>query len=135
MHTNKLNNLKEEKDTLNNQINEINNIKNKNNDLNRRKHQINLFNKFIKENNDADFVLPKDYINLILDNINDELHSLENIKIDVLNLNLDNMSEDILTKGIKEIYKNINYFYELKENIASSSCTEELPESILLKVK
>ncbi|PPS22772.1 AAA domain-containing protein [Brachyspira murdochii] len=135
MHTNKLNNLKEEKDTLNNQINEINNIKNKNNDLNRRKHQINLFNKFIKENNDADFVLPKDYINLILDNINDELHSLENIKIDVLNLNLDNMSEDILTKGIKEIYKNINYFYELKENIASSSCTEELPESILLKSK
>ena len=138
-HIDKLNNLKEEKDDLNNQINdisnEINNIKNKNNDLNRIKHQINLFNKFIKENNDTDFVLPKDYINLILNNINDELHSLENIKIDVLNLNLDNMSEDILTSGIKEIYKNINYFYELKENIASSGSIEKSPESILLERK
>ena len=136
-HKKQLTNLNEEKDRLNNQINdisnEINNIKNKNNDLNRIKHQINLFNKFIKENNDTDFVLPKDYINLILNNINDELHSLENIKIDVLNLNLDNMSEDILTSGIKEIYKNINYFYELKENIASSSGIEKSPESILLE--
>lgn len=141
-HTNKLNNLKEEKHNLSNEISnlneEINNIKNKNNDLNIIKNQINIFTKLIKENkenNDAEFVLPKDYINLILDNINDELYSLENIKIDVLNLNLDNMSEDILTKGIKEIYKNINYFYELKENIASSSSIEKSPESILLESK
>ncbi|PTY39399.1 AAA domain-containing protein [Brachyspira hampsonii] len=138
-HTNKLNSLKEEKDNLNNQIidisQQINDVKNKNNDLNRIKHQINLFNKFIKENNDTDFVLPKDYINLILNNINDELYSLENIKIDSLNLNSDNMSEDILTRGIKEICKNINYFYELKENIASSSSIEKSPESILLESK
>ena len=135
-HKEKLTNLNEEKDRLNNQINDINekinNVKNKNNNLNRIKHQINLFNKFIKENNDTDFVLPKDYINLILNNINDKLHSLENIKIDSININ-DNMSEDILTKGVKEIYKNINYFYELKENIASSSGIEKSPESILLE--
>ena len=138
-HKKQLTNLNEEKDRLNNQINDINekinNVKNKNNDLNRIKHQINLFNKFIKENNDTDFVLPKDYINIILNNINDKLHSLENIKIDAINLNSDNMSEDILTRGIKEIYKNINYFYELKENIASSSGIEKSPESILLESK
>ncbi|WP_300369568.1 AAA domain-containing protein [Brachyspira sp.] len=138
-HTIDLNNLKEEKDKLYNKINnlneEINNIKNKNNDLNKIKHQINLFSKFIKENNDIEFVLPKDYINLILNSINDKLYSLENIKIDTLNLNIDNMSEDILTRGLKDIYKNINYFYNMKNDIESSSNTTNSPEVLLLENK
>ena len=138
-NTEKLNNLKEEKDKLYNEISnlseEINNIKNKNNDLNRIKHQINLFSKFIKENNESELVLPKDYINLILNNINNKLHSLENIKIDTLNLNIDNMPEDILTRGLKEIYKNVNYFYELKKSIESFVNVEQSPESMLLESK
>ncbi|MEI0549615.1 AAA domain-containing protein [Brachyspira intermedia] len=138
-YTAKLSNLKEEKDNLYNKISnlneEINNIKNKNNDLNIIKHQINLFNKFVKENNQSEFVLPKDYINLILNNINDKLHSLENIRIDTINLNINNMSEDILTRGLKEIYKNINYFYEIKQNIDTSGNAEISSENILLDSK
>ncbi|MEI0797133.1 AAA domain-containing protein [Brachyspira intermedia] len=139
-YTAKLNNLKEEKDKLYNEVSnlneEINNIKNKNNDLNRIKHQINLFNKFIKENNaETEFVLPKDYINLILNNINNQLHSLENIRIDTLNLNIDNMSEDILTRGLKEVCKNINHFYDMKKNIDVSDGAGISSESILLDSK
>uniref|UniRef100_UPI003F4C7CB2 AAA domain-containing protein n=1 Tax=Brachyspira catarrhinii TaxID=2528966 RepID=UPI003F4C7CB2 len=139
-HTSKLSNLKEEKHNLHNEISnlneEINNIKNKNNDLNRIKHQINLFNKFVKENkenNDVEFVLPKDYINLILNNINDKLYSLEKIKIDTINLDINNMSEDILTRGLKGIYKNINYFNNMKKDIESSGNTKNSPEVLLLE--
>ena len=138
-YTNKLNNLKEEKDRLYNDISilseKINYAKNKNNDLNRIKHQINLFNKFVKENNEIEFILPKDYINLILNNIYEKLHSLKNIKIDILNLNIDNMTEDVLTMGLREIYKNINYFYELKRNLESSVNIEESPEVLILNKK
>ena len=139
-YTSKLSNLKEEKHNLSNEISnlneEINNIKNKNNDLNIIKNQINIFTKLIKENkenNDVEFVLPKDYINLILNNINDKLHSLEKIKIDTINLNIDNMSEDILTKGLKGIYKNINYFNNMKKDIESSGNTKNSPEVLLLE--
>ncbi|WP_157151823.1 AAA domain-containing protein [Brachyspira sp. SAP_772] len=135
-YTNKLNSLREEKEKLHNDIDafneEIHRIKNKNSNLNRIKNQINLFNEFIKENNDIEIILPKDYINLILDNINDKMHSLENIKIDILNLNTDNMQEEILTKGIKEIYKNINYFYNMKKDVESSSNIEKSHEVLLL---
>ncbi|MEI0509558.1 AAA domain-containing protein [Brachyspira intermedia] len=139
-YTSKLSNLKEEKHNLSNEISnlneEINNIKNKNNDLNIIKNQINIFTKLIKENkenSDVEFVLPKDYINLILNNINDKLHSLEKIKIDTINLNIDNMSEDILTKGLKGIYKNINYFNNMKKDIESSGNTKNSPEVLLLE--
>ena len=101
----------------------------------RIKHQINLFNKFVKENNEIEFILPKDYINLILNNIYEKLHSLKNIKIDILNLNIDNMTEDVLTMGLREIYKNINYFYELKRNLESSVNIEESPEVLILNKK
>ena len=135
-YTNKLNALREEKEKLYNDINafneEIYRIKNKNNDLNRIKNHINLFNKFIKENKDIEFVLPRDYINLILNNIKTNINSLENIKIDILNLDTDNMSEDTLTNGLKYIYKNVNYFYEMKQDIESYVNIEQSPEVLLL---
>lgn len=132
-----LNSKISEKEKLYNDIDafneEIRRIENKNKNLNEIQNQINLFNRFIKENNDIEIVLPKDYINLILDNINDKLYSLDKINIDLLNLNTDNMSEDILTNGLKEIYNNINYFYNMKKDIESSGNTKNSPEVLLLE--
>ncbi|MEI0445721.1 AAA domain-containing protein [Brachyspira intermedia] len=132
-----LNSKISEKEKLYNDIDafneEIRRIENKNKNLNEIQNQINLFNRFIKENNDIEIVLPKDYINLILDNINDKLYSLDKINIDLLNLNTDNMSEDILTNGLKEIYNNINYFYNMKKDIESSINIDKSPKVRLLE--
>ena len=133
-YKNKLNTLKEKKEKLYNDINTFNEKINriKNNDLNRIKNQITLFNKFIKDKCDIDIIiLPKDYINLILNDINKFMYSLENIKLDTLNINID-MPDDILTKGLKNIYRNINHFYEMRKDIESSEDSAISPQLKLL---
>ena len=74
-----------------------------------------MFNNFINDliNNkesESDFVLNKDFISKILDYIRRPLNSLNEINLDRLNIknaNINDMGNDILTSGLKEIFKNV----------------------------
>ena len=145
-YNNRLNQLLEEKNNLNKNIEELNNsineIKNKNSEINGIKNQMNLFNNFISGliNNkeyESEFVLNKDFISTILDDIRMPLNSLNEINLDRLNIkniNINDMENNILTDGLKEIFKNVYRFYDLT-SLISKSDNKSNPELESLKSK
>lgn len=145
-YNNQLNKLVEERNNLNRNIenlnNNINEIKNKNSEINGIKNQINLFNNFINglinnKDSESDFVLPKDFTSKILDDIRLPLNLLNEINLDRLNIrniNINDMGNDILTNGLKEIFKNVYRFYDLT-SLVSKSDNKSNPELESLKSK
>lgn len=145
-YNNQLNKLVEERNNLNRNIenlnNNINEIKNKNSEINGIKNQINLFNNFISglinnKDSESDFVLPKDFTSKILDDIRIPLNYLNEINLDRLNIrniNINNIRNDILTNGLKEIFKNVYRFYDLT-SLVSKSDNKSNPELESLKSK
>lgn len=131
-YNNRLNQLLEEKNNLNKNIEELNNsineIKNKNSEINGIKNNLELFNNFINglinnKESESDFVLNKDFISKILDDIRTPLNSLNEINLDRLNIknaNINDMGNDILTSGLKEIFKNVYKFYNLVSDVSKS---------------
>lgn len=146
-YNNRLNQLLEEKNNLNKNIEELNNsineIKNKNSEINGIKNQMNLFNNFINDlrNNkeyESEFVLNKDFISIILNDIRAPLNSLNEINLDRLNIkniNIDDIRENILTDGLKEIFKNVYRFYKLNYLVSTKSDNKSNPELESLKSK
>lgn len=144
---NQLNELVEEKNNLNRNIEELNNnineIKNRNSDINGIKNQTNLFRNFINDlinNKDSksEFVLPKDFISIILNDIRIPLNSLNEINLDRLNIrniNIDDIGNDILTDGLKEIFKNVYRFYRLNYLVQTKSDNKSNPKLESLKSK
>lgn len=146
-YNNRLNQLLEEKNNLNKNIEELNNsineIKNKNSEINGIKNQMNLFNNFINDlrNNkeyESEFVLNKDFISIILNDIRAPLNSLNEINLDRLNIkniNIDDIRENILTDGLKEIFKNVYRFYKLNYLVSTKSDNKSNPMLESLKSK
>lgn len=145
-YNNKLNELSKEEDKLNKDIRELNNsinqIKKQNSDIKYVKTQINLFNNFVEDlNSESEFVLPKDFISKILSDITPHLNLLIDINLDRFNIrnNINDMEDNILTNGLKEIFKNVNRFYELVKLISKSDAKSneelELLESKIDEVK
>lgn len=143
-YNNQLNKLVEERNNLNRNIenlnNNINEIKNKNSEINGIKNQMNLFNNFINglinnKDSESDFVLPKDFTSKILDDIRLPLNLLNEINLDRLNIrNINDIGNDILTNGLKEIFKNVYRFYDLT-SLVSKSDNKSNPELESLKSK
>ena len=146
-YNNRLNQLLEEKNNLNKNIEELNNsineIKNKNSEINGIKNNLNMFNNFINDliNNkesESDFVLNKDFISKILDYIRRPLNSLNEINLDRLNIknaNINDMGNDILTSGLKEIFKNVYRFYKLNYLVSNVSKSDNKSNPILESLK
>ena len=144
-YNNRLNQLLEEKNNLNKNIEELNNsineIKNKNSEINGIKNQLNMFYNFINGNNkesEIDFVLPKDFISIILNDIRTHLNLLNDINLDRLNIrNIDiNDTEDyILTNGLKEIFKNVDKFNKLNYLVSNVSKSDNKSNPILESLK